>query len=241
LTHFEAKEFKPVLEGTFCLGPKPPEFNFKIEAKSRIKCTLLTDPDDKNATLKKKNLASLSGTEILIDQLQAMNDITLDSGSSLTLTNMDCYINGKLLTSIRADGYFYKRIKFIIRVIIATASGSTAYNMAAGGSLVHSSIPGILFTPICPFSLSFRPLIFPEDVVIVFKVNSEARAPVLVSVDGHTRFELNKKEGVEIKTSEYPVSYVVNSGGSAVSGWFENVKALLNWNSKTIKRVDSLE
>ena len=111
--------------------------------------------------------------------------------------------------------------------------------MAAGGSLVHSAIPGLLFTPICPFSLSFRPILFPDNVQIVFKVSSEARSSVFVSVDGHTRFELSKGEGVEIKASKYPVSYVVSTG--SVSGWFTNVKALLNWNAKTFKRVDSLE
>ena len=80
--------------------------------------------------------------------------------------------------------------------------------MAAGGSLVYRSIPGILFTPICPFSLSFRPVVFPENAEIVFRVSGEARSPVMVSVDGHTRFELGKGEGVEIKVSKYPVSCI---------------------------------
>ena len=82
--------------------------------------------------------------------------------------------------------------------------------MAAGGSLVHSAIPGLLFTPICPFSLSFRPLVFPEDVQLTFKVSGEARSSVMVSVDGHTRFELNKGEGLEVKVSKYPVSCNLN-------------------------------
>lgn len=80
--------------------------------------------------------------------------------------------------------------------------------MAAGGSLVHCAVPGLLFTPICPFSLSFRPLVFPETVQLVFRVSDEARSPIMVSVDGHTRFEIRKGEGVEIKVSNFPVSCI---------------------------------
>ena len=60
-------------------------------------------------TKKKKNFASKSGAEIDIDKIQAMNDITLDRGSSPSLTNIECYINGKFLTIIQADGYFFRK------------------------------------------------------------------------------------------------------------------------------------
>ena len=113
--------------------------------------------------------------------------------------------------------------------------------MAAGGSLVHPLVPGLLFTPICPFSLSFRPILFPSNVQIVFKVPVDARCSVFVSVDGHTRFELNKGEGVEIKCSKYLSSYVVNSEiNYKSSSWFNNVKSWMNWNSKVSKRFDSM-
>jgi NAD+ kinase len=55
-------------------------------------------------------------------------------------------------------------------LIVATPTGSTAYSLAAGGSMVHPQVPGMLFTPICPHSLSFRPLIFPDHVQLVVQV-----------------------------------------------------------------------
>ena len=100
-----------------------------------------------------------------------------------------------MLTTICADG-----------VIVATPTGSTAYSMAAGGSLVHYKVPAMLLTPVCPFSLSFRPLIFPEDVEIGFLIPEDARAIAVVSVDGHTRFELNRGERLKITVSKFPVS-----------------------------------
>ncbi len=89
---------------------------------------------------------------------------------------------------------------------MATPTGSTAYSMAAGGSLVHCKVPAMLFTPVCPFSLSFRPLIFPEDVKIGFRIPADAKAGSVVSVDGHTRFELDRTEGLEVTVSKFPVS-----------------------------------
>ena len=61
-------------------------------------------------------------------------------------------------------------------LIVATPTGSTAYNLAAGGSMVHPQVPGILFTPICPHSLSFRPLIFPDYVQLCVQVRVALRA-----------------------------------------------------------------
>jgi len=121
----------------------------------------------------------------------------------------------------------------IHRVIIATPCGSTAYNMAAGGPLIHPSIPGLLFTPISPFSLSFRPLVLPVDVKLVFKVPLEARCTVFVGVDGHTRFELQKGEGLEVKVSSYLSSYISLSNCPMISTWYSNIKKRLNWNKKT--------
>ena len=68
----------------------------------------------------------------------------------------------------------------------------------------------------------------------------EARCPVFVSVDGHSRFELVKGEGVEIKVSTYLASYVVSSDPHIVSSWYSNVKSMLNWNAKTIHKSDSM-
>jgi NAD+ kinase len=79
-----------------------------------------------------------------------LNEVVIDRGASPYLTNLECFCDGAFVTRVQGDG-----------LIIATPSGSTAYNLAAAGSMVHPGVPGILFTPICPHSLSFRPLVFP--------------------------------------------------------------------------------
>ncbi|OUT21613.1 hypothetical protein CAS74_003734 [Pichia kudriavzevii] len=92
-------------------------------------------------------------------KIHAMNDIVLHRGSLPGLLNLDVYINGNFLTRTTADG-----------LIFATPTGSTAYSLSAGGSIVHPTVKCILLTPICPRSLSFRPLILPLNSHILIKV-----------------------------------------------------------------------
>jgi len=80
-----------------------------------------------------------------------LNEVVLDRGISPYLTNLETYCDGNFVTHVQGDG-----------LIIATPTGSTAYSLAAGGSMVHPQVPCILFTPVCPHSLSFRPLMFPD-------------------------------------------------------------------------------
>ena len=104
-------------------------------------------------------------------------------------------MDGDYLTTISGDG-----------IIVATPTGSTAYSMSAGGSLVHYTVPAMLFTPVCPFSLSFRPLIFPEHVDIEFSIPEDARNTAIVGIDGHTRFELCRNEKLTVTVSKFPAS-----------------------------------
>ena len=75
-------------------------------------------------------------------------------------------------------------------VLISTPTGSTAYNLSCGGSIVHESAHVICMTPICPHSLSFRPVILPANVEIKIKVPASSRIPAWVTIDGHFRFDL---------------------------------------------------
>ena len=77
----------------------------------------------------------------------------LFSGPSPYLSNIDLYLDGKLITSVQGDG-----------LIVSTPTGSTAYAVAAGASMIHPSVPAIMVTPICPHSLSFRPIVVPAGV-----------------------------------------------------------------------------
>lgn len=83
-------------------------------------------------------------------------------------------------------------------MIIATPTGSTAYNLAAGGSIVHGNVPSISMTPLAPHSLSFRPLILPEGCTIRLKKPNDGRGGAWISIDGATRFMLVDGEEIII-------------------------------------------
>ncbi|CAD6257763.1 unnamed protein product [Miscanthus lutarioriparius] len=88
-----------------------------------------------------------------------LNEVVVDRGSNPYLSKIECYEHNHLITKVQADG-----------VIVATPTGSTAYSTAAGGSMVHPNVPCMLFTPICPHSLSFRPVILPDSARLELKL-----------------------------------------------------------------------
>ena len=77
----------------------------------------------------------------------------MDRGPHAYLSNIELFIDGKFITSVQGDG-----------LIVSTPTGSTAYAVAAGASMIHPSVPAIMVTPICPHSLSFRPIVVPAGV-----------------------------------------------------------------------------
>jgi NAD+ kinase len=85
------------------------------------------------------------------DQFEVLNELVIDRGPSPYVSNLELYGDDELLTVVQADG-----------CIFSTPTGSTAYSLSAGGSLVHPDIPAILLTPICPHTLSFRPMVLSE-------------------------------------------------------------------------------
>ncbi|KAL6438674.1 hypothetical protein ACFW04_004587 [Cataglyphis niger] len=112
--------------------------------------------------------------------LLVLNEVVVDRGPSPYLSNIDLFIDGKHVTSVQGDG-----------LIVSTPTGSTAYAVAAGASMIHPSVPAIMVTPICPHSLSFRPIVVPAGVELKIKANSNARASAAyVSFDGRNQQEL---------------------------------------------------
>ncbi|EKU20964.1 NAD+ kinase, partial [Nannochloropsis gaditana CCMP526] len=107
--------------------------------------------------------------------------------SSPYLASLDCFCNGQYVTTVQADG-----------LIIATPTGSTAYSMSAGGSMMHPGIQALLLTPICPHSLSFRPLVFPDSAVISLCMPLDVRSHAWVSFDGRFRHRLMDGDILEV-------------------------------------------
>lgn len=108
-----------------------------------------------------------------------LNEVVIDRGPSPYLSNIDLFLDGKHITSVQGDG-----------LIISTPTGSTAYSGSAGGSMVHPSVPCIMVTPICPHSLSFRPIVVPAGVELKISISPDSRNTSWVSFDGRNHQEL---------------------------------------------------
>ncbi|EXJ80519.1 NAD+ kinase [Capronia coronata CBS 617.96] len=114
------------------------------------------------------------GNGDLLEDLHAMNEVILHRGQDPHLAIVDVYVGGRFLTEAVADG-----------MIISTPTGSTAYSLSSGGSIIHPLVPSLLLTPICPRSLSFRPLVLPAFTPITLKLSEKNRGrEVDFSIDG---------------------------------------------------------
>ena len=135
-----------------------------------------------------------------MEDIIVMNEVVIDRGMSPFLTNIECYCDGVFVTAVQGDG-----------IIISTPTGSTAYSVAAGGSMVHPQVPGMLFTPICPHSLSFRPLIFPDTVTLSVQMQEGSRnANCWCSFDGKERMQLSEGDRLVISLARAPIPIICN-------------------------------
>ena len=142
-----------------------------------------------------------------------LNDLVINKGALARLASIKTLIDDHYLTTYRADG-----------LIVSTPTGSTAYSLAAGGPIVHPTVPGIILTPICPFTLTIRPLIIPDSVVISIVIEKEA-SDVMITFDGQSGIELQRNDTIRIQKSPYPVQMIKLPG----QRYFDLVKAKLRW------------
>lgn len=152
-------------------------------------------------------------------KFNVLNEVVIDRGSSPYLASLETFCDETHLTTVQADG-----------IIFSTPTGSTAYSMAAGGSVVHPVVPAILVTPICPHVLSFRSMVFPDHVVIRCTVPKNARADACVSFDGRYRRLLHRGDSVVIRMSPYPVPTIDRSDHTA--DWLSSLKRNFNFNTR---------
>ena len=152
-----------------------------------------------------------------------LNECAIDRGAQ-ALCNLECWMDGIFVTRVQGDG-----------LIVATPSGSTAYNLAAGGSMAHPLVPGLLFTPICAHSLSFRPLVFPDSVRLCVRVPLDARGGCFASFDGRDRTELLPGDAVHIALSRWPMPTVCSR--DSTTDWVSSIRNTLHWNERRTQGV----
>lgn len=117
-----------------------------------------------------------------------LNEVSVTRGSTEHMVLFELYVNDVYLTTVQGDG-----------VLISTPTGSTAYNMSCGGSIVNANAQVISVTPICPHSLSFRPVILPLSAKIAIVLPKETRTDAWVTFDGQTRVKMERTEQLIIQ------------------------------------------
>jgi len=178
--------------------------NIVLEKRSTLSCRFVSENEEE----KEK------------EEMIALNDIVVNRGPNCNLLNLEIYINNELLTSVKGDG-----------VLMASSTGSTAYNLSAGGTIVHYDIDCLLLNAICPHSLSFRPIAFPNNIEIKILVG-EKSCEGLVSVDGNKKIPRKSAQGVIVKVSDFNVNLILleRFTENAVKNWKKGLINQLGWN-----------
>ncbi|MCC6219990.1 MAG: NAD(+)/NADH kinase [Deltaproteobacteria bacterium] len=147
----------------------------------------------------------------------AVNDIVITKEGIARLFNMEFYANDKFAGVMRGDG-----------VIVATPGGSTAYSLAAGGSIVHPQVQAMLVTPICPHALASRPLVLPDSFSVKFRVldySSADGGQVYLTIDGQEGMAICSGDEVEVRRSARSVRFVKSS----IRNYFDVLASKLKW------------
>ncbi|KAB8077700.1 ATP-NAD kinase-like domain-containing protein [Aspergillus leporis] len=224
LTKFDFNDFQDTLGSAFKDG-------VAVSLRLRFECTIMRSNRRVEGSLthsKKRDLVEeLIGEEVegtLTHKpekvVQILNDVVLDRGPNPTMSSIELFGDDEHFTTLLADG-----------VCIATPTGSTAYNLAAGGSLCHPDNPVILVTAICAHTLSFRPIILPDTIVLRMGVPYDARTSSWASFDGRERVELSPGDYVTVSASRYPFANVLPQDRRN-NDWVHSISKTLNWNSR---------
>ena len=147
----------------------------------------------------------------------ALNEIVVDKGAIGRLIDFDLYVDGEFLYNLRSDG-----------VIVSTPTGSTAYSLSANGPILHPQVTGIALVPLCPHSLTNRPVLVGDRNEIEIRIvrADDSR----VHFDGQVTFDLKPGDAVRIRRSENSVCLLHPPGYS----YFAMLREKLHWSRQPV-------
>jgi NAD+ kinase len=162
-------------------------------------------------------------TKVLRNGIEAcrfptLNDVVINKGVLARIIDLDVKINDEFLTTFRSDG-----------LIISTPTGSTGYNLAAGGPILYPTMSNLILTPICPFTLTNRPLILPDSVIVSIMMEKESEEKVSLTFDGQVGFELLHGDKIIISKSESRIKLFKSPDQT----YFEILRTKLMWGGGT--------
>jgi NAD+ kinase len=158
--------------------------------------------------------------EKVVDTFQVLNDVVINKGALARIIELETSVDQAYLTTFRSDG-----------LIISTPAGSTGYSLSAGGPIVYPSLQSIIITPICPHTMTNRPLIVPKEAVINVTLRS-ADQEVFLTLDGQVGFKMELRDRVEVKKGEGAVRLIK----SPARGYFEVLRQKLMWGADIVSK-----
>jgi len=144
---------------------------------------------------------------------RVLNDVVINKSALARIIEIEAYLNSQFVNSFRADG-----------LIVSTPTGSTAYNLSAGGPVIFPSMNAVVITPICPFTLSNRPIVVPDDaeIELLLKTDNE---DVSLTLDGQVGFPLKVADRVTIRKSRTTFNLIQPSNRN----YFDVLRDKLRW------------
>jgi len=164
----------------------------------------------KRSTIK----ASIIRAGNIVFSATALNEVVVTSNGLSKVITIDMSVDNTFLGSFRADG-----------MIIATPTGSTGYSLAAGGPIVDSDLSALVCTPVCPFTLSNRPLVVSSERRISLRILENQRTEVMVNFDGQVNTEVYENDIVEVRKSRTKAILLVTNDRTN----FDILRDKLNW------------
>jgi NAD+ kinase len=149
----------------------------------------------------------------LVTRNRVLNDVVVSKSALARIIEIEANLNDQFVNSFRADG-----------LIVATPTGSTAYNLSAGGPVIYPSMNAVVITPICPFTLSNRPIVVPDDSVIAVRLITE-NEEVALTLDGQVGFPLQAGDRALIRKSKTTFNLVQ----PANRNYFDVLRDKLKW------------
>ncbi len=152
------------------------------------------------------------------DYRLVLNDVVFSKSSLARMIDLTVSVNGRFVTRVRADG-----------LIVASPTGSTAYNLSAGGPIVHPAVDALVITPIAPHQLTNRPVVIPSDSEVEVRPHMPTeRDEVILTFDGQSGYALRHDDVVVVGRAERPLRLVRASARS----YFEVLSEKLKWGAK---------
>ncbi len=152
-----------------------------------------------------------------IDRTHVLNDIVINKGALARIVDLETKVNRHFLTTYKADG-----------LIISTPTGSTGYSMSAGGPIIHPLMSCIVITPICPHTLTNRPIVVTDESIISITIASSFDEKVYLTLDGQVGFKLMQGDSIEVRKALKTTALVM----SKERDYFEILRTKLKWGER---------